>query len=86
MPGGSRVYLSTRISCDYINGVKWYSKDQERDIRDFLESEGMVGVRTVGAPMPSRDELIQCLIKKQHPKSDHKLAHYLTLQPKADQI
>ena len=58
-PGSSRIYLSTRISCEIRDGVRWYSKDQVRDIREFLESEDMVAVRTVGAPMPSRDELMQ---------------------------
>ena len=39
--------------------MMWYSMDQERDIADFLETEGMLGVRPVGAPMASRTERME---------------------------
>ena len=58
-PGQSRTYLSRRICCEVRAGVQWYSMDQERDIADFLEEEGMTVVRTVGAPMASITELME---------------------------
>ena len=33
--------------------------DQERDIREFIKDSGVHGVKTVSAPMPNKDSIMQ---------------------------
>ena len=47
--------IQKQIDCD---GVTWYSTTQEADIRAWLIEEDMWGCRTVQAPMPDKDEML----------------------------
>ena len=52
-----RTFCSKRISMEIINGVKWYSIDQEEDIRQWITDMGIMGMRPVKSPMTSTAEL-----------------------------
>ena len=56
-PGQPRRHCGSNWSAEDRNGARWYSIDQEADIKEFLMQEGYHGGRHVASPMQNNKEM-----------------------------
>jgi len=56
-PGQPRRHCGSNWSAEDRDGARWYSIDQEADIKEFLMQEGYHGGRHVASPMQNNKEM-----------------------------